>query len=253
MGLAAVDIGNTSINLLVWDDNDEVKFKRYGAFRSITDIIPFFNEIGVRNVAYSTTRDLNDEEQLLVKDKGWWKVTADSVLPIKLEYATPETLGLDRLMAATAVSDMFPGEEVMIADAGTALTLDFISAEGCFRGGNISAGLSMRLRALHDYTSRLPMVESLVDNEGNVGKNTTQAIQYGAVWGVAYEIAGTLAFARKNYGCSKLLVAGGDSLFLMKFIRQAVDLLVPGKVELVLKEDVVAYGLKIAYEFNHDK
>lgn len=253
MSFAAVDIGNTSISLVIWDDEGEKKFKRHGAFRSVVDIIPFFKEVGVEHVAYSTTRDLTDEESEQARSNGWWEVTAESRLPVTIDYGTPATLGLDRLMAAAAATKLYPGEEVMIADAGTALTIDIVSAGGVFRGGNISAGLSMRLQALHKFTSRLPEVETLVCERGHIGHDTVSALQYGALWGVAYEIAGNLAYAAKSYGCRRLIVAGGDALFLMSTIREAVELLVKEPVEVELMEDIVVYGLKVAYEYNHDK
>lgn len=253
MSFAAVDIGNTSINIVVWNDGGEKKFKRHGAFRSVVDIIPFFREEGVESVAYSTTRNLSEKELEQARSNGWWEVTAGSRLPVTIDYATPETLGLDRLMAAAAAASLYPGEEVMIADAGTALTLDMVSAGGVFRGGNISAGLSMRLRALHQFTSRLPEVKPLICEHGHIGHDTISALQYGALWGVAYEIAGNLAYAAKTYGCRRLIVTGGDALFLLGTIMEAVSLLVKDPAEVGLMEDLVVYGLKIAYEYNHDK
>lgn len=253
MSFAAVDIGNTSISLLIWDSEGNVKFRRHGAFRSVTDIIPFFRETGVDRVAYSTTRDLTAEESALTRANGWWEVAPEVSLPVKIGYATPETLGLDRLMGAAASTVLYPGEGVLIADAGTALTLDVVTAEGVFLGGNISAGLSMRVEALHRFTSRLPKTDTLVCDYGHIGTSTATALQYGALWGVAYEIAGNMAYSTRTYGCRRLVLTGGDGPFLFKYVSEAVFMLVAQPVEVTLNSELVVFGLKTAYEYNHDK
>ncbi len=69
----------------------------------------------------------------------------------KIEYETPETLGSDRIAAVAGAFSLFPGSEVLIVDAGTALTFEFLSAE-YIQGGTISPGLTMRFKALNKFT-----------------------------------------------------------------------------------------------------
>ena len=81
----------------------------------------------------------------------------NSKLPFKIEYETPETLGTDRIAGVAGAFNLFPQSELLVIDAGTAITYDFLS-EGIYRGGNISPGLNMRFRALNKFTGKLPLV-----------------------------------------------------------------------------------------------
>jgi len=80
-------------------------------------------------------------------------------LPITLKYETPETLGTDRLAAALAATVFFPGENTLVINAGTCLTTDFVTDKSEYIGGSIAPGLRMRLRAMHHFTGRLPLIE----------------------------------------------------------------------------------------------
>ncbi|MDE7443418.1 MAG: type III pantothenate kinase, partial [Muribaculaceae bacterium] len=111
----------------------------------------------------------------------------DTRIPIVNGYATPASLGADRLAAAVGAYAMFPGQELLVCDLGTACTYDIVSAEGVFMGGNIAPGAGMRLRALHHYTCRLPEVSS----RGTVtefGTDTQTAMRSGAFQGIAAEV-----------------------------------------------------------------
>ena len=103
-----------------------------------------------------------------------YNLTEQLPLPIAVDYDRAR-LGNDRIASAVGAHDAFPGRNILVVDAGTAITLDLVDANGTFRGGNIALGIRSRLRALHDYTSRLP----LVDLEGDtplIGKTTDEAI-----------------------------------------------------------------------------
>jgi type III pantothenate kinase len=79
-------------------------------------------------------------------------------IPILNHYKTPETLGKDRLAAAVAGCNQFPGKPVLIINAGTALTYDLVTEQGEYLGGSISPGMQMRFRALHTFTRQLPLL-----------------------------------------------------------------------------------------------
>ncbi len=115
-------------------------------------------------------------------------LTHDTPVPIANLYETPHTLGADRLAAAIGAATIHPGEELLVADLGTACTYDFVSAQGEFLGGNIACGPGMRLRALHHYTSRLPLVSGHFDDIAPYGRTTEQAMRSGAMQGVVAEL-----------------------------------------------------------------
>ena len=118
-------------------------------------------------------------------------VDHNTPVPIRNGYDTPETLGQDRLAAAVGANTICPGENLLIIDAGSAITYDFLSREGEYVGGNIAPGLKMRFTILHRMTKKLPQVE--VDENELIplfGKNTRDAIAAGVIRGVAYEVKG---------------------------------------------------------------
>lgn len=143
-------------------------------------------------------------------------------LPIENTYETPETLGADRISGAVAAAYKYPGRQSLIIDAGTAITYDYVSREGVYLGGNISPGLSMRYRALHEFTERLPLVE----NSGEYayfGKNTVAAIRKGVINGMIFEIHGYRDEFLRNYPDGKILLTGGDGCFLRNILNGPFD------------------------------
>jgi type III pantothenate kinase len=80
-------------------------------------------------------------------------------IPLQNCYETPETLGKDRLAAAVGANWLFPKENLIVVDAGTAVTYDFVNKQNQYWGGFITPGLTMRLKALNQFTQKLPLLE----------------------------------------------------------------------------------------------
>ncbi|MBK8348032.1 MAG: type III pantothenate kinase [Saprospiraceae bacterium] len=97
----------------------------------------------------------------------------------KNHYGTPESLGKDRLAAAAGAFARIPGQQTLIIDMGTCITMNF-TASGDFTGGNISQGIRMRLKAMHKFTAKLPLVDPLLHNK-YFATTTVKALQNGAV------------------------------------------------------------------------
>jgi len=134
---------------------------------------------------------------------------------------TPETLGKDRLAAAVGANELFPNQNLLIIDAGTAITYDLVSEKNQFVGGNISPGLQMRFKALNYFTGKLPLV-SYSDEFQTIGKNTTDAIRAGVQNGILYEIAQTIELFNKNYQNLQIVMTGGDSIFFDKKLNYSI-------------------------------
>ena len=101
-------------------------------------------------------------------------------VPINNLYETPATLGLDRLSAIVGASSLFKKSDVLVIDAGTCITYDFVDAQKNYHGGGIMPGLQMKLQSLHNFTGNLPLV-SLGTAEKLCGRNTEEAILAGAI------------------------------------------------------------------------
>ncbi len=171
------------------------------------------------------------------------ELTHATPLPIAIEYDTPQTLGLDRVAGAVGASML--GGDVMTVDAGTAVTIDIV-AGGRFKGGNISPGLRLRFRSLHEFTSRLP----LENPEGEIpafGHDTSTAIRSGVVNGLVAEIVSAFMSARKKYPELKLILTGGDADFLASM--PAIKKLNAATVD----HQVVGRGLVSIFEYNRNK
>ena len=110
-------------------------------------------------------------------------------LPVDISYDTPKTLGKDRVAAVVAANYLKPNKNVLVIDAGTAITYDVIESSGIFIGGNISPGMTTRFRALNQFTKRLPMVTEREDIP-ILGTSTETAILGGVVNGIIYEMDG---------------------------------------------------------------
>ena len=142
-------------------------------------------------------------------------------LPIENLYETPETLGKDRIAAAVGANELFPNQNILIIDAGTAITYDLVSEKNQFIGGNISPGLQMRFKALNHFTGKLPLV-SYSDEYQNIGKNTTDAIRAGVQNGILYEIGQTIELFNRNYQNLQIVMTGGDSIFFDKKLNYSI-------------------------------
>ena len=142
-------------------------------------------------------------------------------IPIKNLYETPETLGKDRLAAAVGANELFPNQNILIIDAGTAITYDLVSEKNEFIGGNISPGLQMRFKALNQFTGKLPLVNHSDDFQ-HIGRSTTDAIRAGVQNGILYEIAQTIELFNKNYQNLQIVMTGGDSIFFDKKLNYTI-------------------------------
>jgi type III pantothenate kinase len=148
-------------------------------------------------------------------------------VPIGNAYATPRTLGADRLAGAVGAAHLRPGQPTLLIDAGTALKLDLVTADGTYHGGSIAPGLHMRLRALHTFTGRLPLIE-LPEPAAPVqliGDSTASAMLSGVLNGVAAEVNGLAAEYRRRYPGLGFVLTGGDAPYLQPHLAPALGLI----------------------------
>lgn len=147
------------------------------------------------------------------------QLTCRSLLPIALDYETPETLGMDRVAAAVGARQLSGSHDpLLVVDAGSCITVDLIDQDDVFRGGAISPGLQMRFRALHDYTAALPLVEHRSNDIQSFaaplsGRNTRDSILSGVMNAAVFEIQGFIQSYQRSFQSLKLFLTGGDADF----------------------------------------
>lgn len=142
-------------------------------------------------------------------------------LPFQNRYGTPKTLGKDRLALAAAAVALYPGKNVLVIGCGTCITLNFKNDREAFLGGSIHPGLKMRLRAMHAFTGKLPLVD-LNRPEGWLADNTEAALLAGAVYGAAREIDGMIEEYAINYEDLTVLITGGDADMLVSMLKNQI-------------------------------
>lgn len=168
-------------------------------------------------------------------------------VPITNRYESPETLGQDRLAAAVGAKRLCPKENLLIIDAGSAITYDFVTAEGEYIGGNIAPGLKMRFTILQRMTKKLP----LVDPEENeliplFGKNTRDAIAAGVIRGVAYEVKGYMRTLSEKMPHFQTFLTGGHAAYILNNVRTSRH----EKRELHYEKHLVLIGLNDILVYN---
>jgi len=218
-----IDIGNTSVKLAVFrgaDIQESVRLKTLHA-KDIETIKKRFPEL--QYSILSTVSDINKDVIPFLSGNFEYFVSLDASTPLPIEnlYQTKETLGKDRIAAAVGANNIFPNRNVLVIDAGTALTMDFIRSDNLFVGGNISPGLNMRFKALHHFTKNLPLL-SETDTFDQLGDSTENAIISGVQQGMIFEIDGYINHLKLNYPDLTIILTGGDSNFFEKKLKNSI-------------------------------
>ena len=156
---------------------------------------------------------------------------ATSNLSFTTPVGKPETIGADRLALCAAAVLLYPNQNNLVIGLGTAVTYNFINTRNEFLGGGISPGMYMRMKALNNFTAKLPIVQPDW-NVPLVGYDTKTNIQSGVVLGMAHEIDGFIESYKAKYRAFNVLLTGGDMVHLAPHLRNLIfadpDLLFKG-------------------------
>ncbi|MDR0419590.1 MAG: type III pantothenate kinase [Prevotellaceae bacterium] len=219
-----VDIGNAAVKLAVFRQG---KLASSLTVRSMhrDELHKYLQGNGepeyalISSVRGSASEDI--EEVIRSQIKHTFVLDASIKLPIKNLYETPETLGKDRLAAAVGAFHLYPNSNLLVIDAGTAITYEVVTAQGEYMGGNISPGLRMRFNALHQQTHKLPLCEPQQKFEP-IGRNTGEAIVAGVQNGIIYETLANITKISLKYQNLKVVLTGGDASFLANHLQYPI-------------------------------
>jgi type III pantothenate kinase len=211
---AVIDLGNTFGKMAIYENGREIAFSRGRTSQLLKDLKK------VKTSALIVCSVTLNSEELRTKFKDFERVlflNKNTPIPVLNGYATPDTLGYDRLAAAVGAHFRFPEDNCLIIDMGTALKMDYIDNKGVFKGGYISPGLQMRFKALHTFTKKLPLLEAEEIPE-LIGNTTESCIKSGVINGMAAEINGIISrYLSKNE--LRVLISGGDAGFFESQIK----------------------------------
>lgn len=142
-------------------------------------------------------------------------------LPFKIAYDSPEQLGQDRVAACVGAYLFAEGKDFLVIDCGTAITIDLVR-NGVYEGGVIAPGLDMRLKALHDYTHRLPLVSKKLNPGSLIGQNTEECIYHGTVSSAVLEVAGWVEKITKEVAPVLVYLTGGDRIYFETIAKNTI-------------------------------
>ncbi|PWA05705.1 type III pantothenate kinase [Flavobacterium psychrotolerans] len=230
--LLAIDVGNTRIKSAVFEGNtllDIAIFTKLDLQKNIQiilDLYPKTTDLVVASVGNV------DERAFLVWGKrvNIYFVTHKTPFPFQNLYATPLTLGMDRMVLASGAVLQFPKQNRLVIDAGTCVTYDFINNNDNYLGGAISPGIRLRYEVLHGYTANLPLlsIENFEKDKNQdlkldlIGNSTQQSIHSGVINGIVNEIDGFINQYREQYPKFIIILTGGDADFLAKRLKNTI-------------------------------
>ena len=215
-----IDIGNSNCKVAYCKGGELGEIYRSSDDDILGYILSLIGETELDVIVLSTVREDNVHMQQVLETKCRKLVVMHSEMDLPPHFSTGfprKGLGVDRLAAALAVSMLFPGEDCIKFDFGTALTVDFIIGKGVFEGGNISLGLKSRFRALNTFTKRLPMIEA-GSNINDFGRKTAEAIESGVVLGMIFEVEGY----KNKYPAHKTVFTGGDAFYFAEKFKSPI-------------------------------
>lgn len=238
-----VEQGNTNLKVAVFDDERIVSFflKDNNDTSWINKVLEQYHpEKGIM----SSVIEKDDVFIASLKEKLPYFLWFDeqTSVPINVVYETKETLGKDRIAAAVGANYLQPGQNLLVIDAGTAVTYEFIEASGTYKGGNISPGLTTRFRSLNQFTKRLPLVKEQ-EEVPFIGSSTETAILAGVVNGMVFEMDGYINKLKAERDDVFVFLTGGHSFYFERRLKN----------HIFADANLVLIGLNRILEYNAKK
>ncbi|HOO84491.1 MAG TPA: type III pantothenate kinase [Prolixibacteraceae bacterium] len=241
MSNLVIDIGNTRTKVAVFEKNRMLKSSLTDTLtnENIEQILEEFSDI--ENAIISSVRNNTNEIQQIVSQHIPYCIVLDHNTPIPIEnhYQTPQTLGKDRLAAAVGANYVYPNTNLLIIDAGTAITYDFVNNSNQYKGGFITPGINMRFKALHHFTQKLPLLQAIAPQHIE-GINTELSIIGGIQYGIEGEAKQIIEHFKLGTNKLMIILTGGDTKYFEKLLKN---------YKFVALE-IILLGLNIILEFN---
>ena len=217
-----VDIGNSRTKAAVFEQ-DSIVFQTVFLYTAMQENLHniFVQYPNISHLVMSSVK--NDAEMRLEIPMYVQKVVIDRTFgfPFDNKYATPHTLGIDRMVLASGAVLKFPNTNRLVIDAGTCITYDFINDKNQYLGGGISPGLSLRYKSLHSFTDKLPLLAPQFP-VNNIGASTSESIHVGIVLGVIAEIEQYINLIKSSVENFTIILTGGDTDFLAKRLKNTI-------------------------------
>lgn len=240
MANLAIDIGNTRLKWGLFEGK-ELRETGAGEAENLENLFAEANNQNIKNVILSNVgKELKKDLEKRFRDRYFFiNLDQNTPLPFRNAYKSPGSLGKDRLAAIAGAAHYFPGEHALVIDIGTAITFDYLSADGCFEGGNISPGMAMRYQSMYLFTARLPLIETTAVAEF-WGQDTKAAMESGVINGILFEIEGYIRYLEDRLTDFKILLTGGGADYFAKKLKS----------EIFVDHNLVLTGLNKILDYN---
>jgi len=218
-----IDAGNTNVKLAVFDKANLIGFKKTNLLHFTKEVKLIFDQFPEISHALIASVGALDKKSIQIVSlfAEVHLLTHLSKTPFKNSYATPQSLGVDRIALATSAFYFNPKANTLVIDAGTCITYDMVNDYGEYLGGAIAPGLKMRYKALHNQTSKLPQLEKEAPLD-LIGNSTETCIHSGVVNGICAEIDGIIDQYNLRFSHLTVILTGGDAQFLSKRLKNTI-------------------------------
>ena len=236
-----IDIGNTLTKVAVFE-NSNIVYSKIIETHNTFDPDQFqinFQEINQCIISSVSGNEAKIVSLLESKKIHVSQLNEDTRLPFTNKYKTKSTLGKDRIAVIAGAYKLYPGKNVLVIDAGTALKFELKNSKDEYLGGNISPGLEMRFWALNHFTARLPLLKPEEDFS-LIGQSTNEAIINGVQNGLIFEIQGYIEKLKEFYPELIIIATGGNAQFLNIHLKKAIFVV----------SDLTLIGLNTILEYN---
>ena len=239
----AIDIGNTRVKAAVFEEDKLIELLIFDKKIIVSEIKKIVKKYAISGGIISNVGAISERKMTqLNKSFNFTVISASLKVPFNNLYKTPDTLGVDRIAVVAAAVKQFPKTNVLIIDAGTCITFDFVDNNATYLGGAISPGIKMRYKALNKFTANLPLIEA-VELDDFIGKNTKESIISGVLNGVKNEINGIIEDYYLKYLDLTVVLTGGDTNFLSKQLKSSI----------FANQNFLLQGLNEILKFNQHK
>lgn len=236
-----IDIGNTRIKVALFENHQLVELRIYKTFQEFL-AQPEFIKKANQAIIGSVIDGLEEYYSQLKKLMPTLIFTSTTNIPLQNLYTSASTLGSDRLAASVAAYFLYPNTNVLTIDTGTCIKYNFTNQQNQYLGGAISPGLAMRFKALHQFTSKLPLIEFHDESIELIGNNTTNSILSGVLNGAVAEMDGIIDAYHAKYSQFLVLLTGGDADFFAKRLKNSI----------FAHQNLVLKGLNNILNYNKD-
>lgn len=233
-----LDAGNSAMKIALFENGEIIEIHRFSS-NDISEINSLYQSHNKPDCIISSVLKNDRTSEISKNFQNVLIVDQETALPIRLEYKTPQTLGIDRICNAVAMADINPGKRSVSIDTGTCIKFDMVEENGIYLGGSISPGIQLRYKSLNDFTANLPLL-NFTNKTELIGRSTNESIHSGVMNGIHSEIIQMIERYQEEYEDLTFFMTGGD--------MQYFD--IPRKNNIFVDENLTLKGLYQIYLFN---